>query len=327
MWLPSRSRPGRVALILFGTAAFQVFAASSAWADRPSIAALKWLDPSVDAVVEMTMERPECFGLPPSAVEARLAGIGRIAFRSPALLGGVAARVGMSCDSCHRNGHDNPAFFIEGVSGEPGTADVTGAVFSTSRDDAQENPVPIPTLVDRAQAPPFGTQVPAPDLRTFLHAAVVEEFLGELPPKLVFEGLLAYLRALRSTECPEQPQQRVSFQADAMAVLVTYDEWLISLRGGDQKVQRFFLRSLRSKLEEIYQRFPEGLTGRERLVDHSRALVRHGTRLGLAVREMPRDSLAADRESLVETLDMLGQLEAQSYYDPGRLRRALESTF
>jgi hypothetical protein len=230
----------------------------------------------------------------------------------------------MSCDSCHRNGHDNPAFFIEGVSGEPGTADVTGAVFSTSRDDAQENPVPIPTLVDRAQAPPFGTQIPASDLRTFLHAAVVEEFLGETPPELVFEGLLAYLRALRSTGCPEQPLQRVSFQRDAMAVLATYDEWLISLRGGDQTVQRFFLRSLRSELEGIYQRFPEGHTGRERLVDHSRTLGQHETRLGLADRETPRDSLAAIRESLVETLERLGELEEQSYYDPGRLRRALE---
>ena len=45
-------------------------------------------------------------------------------FRTPELLGGQAARVGLSCDACHINGRNNPTFYIDGVSGLPGTVDV-----------------------------------------------------------------------------------------------------------------------------------------------------------------------------------------------------------
>ena len=50
--------------------------------------------------------------------------LGRLAFQSPALLGGQAARKGLSCESCHNSARGNPYFFIENISSSPGTADV-----------------------------------------------------------------------------------------------------------------------------------------------------------------------------------------------------------
>ncbi|MGF7473737.1 hypothetical protein WFJ45_23635, partial [Salmonella enterica subsp. enterica serovar Minnesota] len=70
--------------------------------------------------------------------------IGRAAFNSPLLLGGQAARAGLSCASCHRNGRGNPDFHFPGISGAPGTADVTASLLSSHRGDGQFNPKPIP---------------------------------------------------------------------------------------------------------------------------------------------------------------------------------------
>jgi len=170
---------------------------------------LKWTDRRADRGAALTRAPSECVARPPDPSRAAWIALGRIAFRSPILLGGVAARSGMRCDTCHRNGHGNPAFFIDGVSSESGTADVTGSLFSRSRDDGVSNPVPIPSLVDAASNPPFGSVAPKADLRDFLIAVVVDEFQGPLPPSAVTEGLLAYLGALRSTACPAHAVEAV----------------------------------------------------------------------------------------------------------------------
>jgi hypothetical protein len=291
----------------------------------PSIVELKWLHPDADPVQELTTEPAECFASVSDPEEARLARLGRIAFRSPALLGGVAARIGLSCDSCHRNGHDNRAFFMAGVSGASGTADVTGAVFSRVRNDGKRNPVPIPTLVDRGRAPPFGTVLPAQALRSFLHSAVVDEFGGAPPPQPVVEGLVVYLQRLRSSACPKQARRPVRFEAAAAAALASYDDWQASRRGDDREVERFVLRSLRAELEKIYHRFPAEGSRRETLVGLSRSFGKRATRSADSHGGVEATSVIEEREQLQESLDQLGQIASQSYYEPAVLRQALDS--
>ena len=300
-------------------------AASPAWADRPSLRDLKWIHADADAIAAITRAPAECLAVPSNPDRARRVQLGRVAFRSPVLLGGVAARIGLSCDSCHRNGHDNPVFFVAGVSGDPGTADVTGSVFSTNRDDQRRNPVSIPSLVDAAAHPPFGTLVPAPDLPTFLHTAIVDEFMGRPPPPAVLEGITSYLGALRSSACPSPAITKITFDSDARALLETFDVVIAAVERHDSRTAEFALLALRAALGRVYERFPEALADRERLVELSMSLSRVRQRLedGNGT-ELPR-MLAAERAQLGEVIGVLRTKANESYYDPEVLRRVFDS--
>jgi tetratricopeptide (TPR) repeat protein len=73
----------------------------------------------------LSAEPAECLVEPAGAEARRSVAIGRIAFRAPLLLGGQAARAGMSCATCHRNGRGNPDFLFPGPVGtrpEPPTS-------------------------------------------------------------------------------------------------------------------------------------------------------------------------------------------------------------
>ncbi|HLY91240.1 MAG TPA: hypothetical protein VKQ27_19810, partial [Acetobacteraceae bacterium] len=143
----------------------------------------------------------ECITLPHSA-EARYAvEVGRVAFRTPMLLGGQAARAGLACESCHRNGRTNPVFSFPGLSGAPGTADVTSALFSTRRDDGIDNPRPIPDLGGDKHRLRIDQSTASGALPAFIHGLVVDEFDGHEPPAAVLAGLAAYVRAMDPASC------------------------------------------------------------------------------------------------------------------------------
>lgn len=303
-----------------------VLAASPAKSELPVLSELKWIHSEVDAVAALTSQPPECFAEPATRDLARRARLGRVAFRSPFLLGGVAARVGMSCDTCHRNGHDNPDFFVAGVSGGPGTADVTGAVFSRRRDDGKPNPVRIPSLLDASSAPPFGTVLPAPDLRSFIHTAVVDEFQGEPPLEAVVEGLILYLQALQASACPERSREARTFEASASDLLQTFDVLIESRRESEGRVARFVVLSLRAELERVYRRFPPDVFVRERLIEHSRALSKFELRLIRPNEDTSATELVAERAALEEALSVLGREVPRSYYEPKVLQKVLTST-
>ena len=76
----------------------------------------RWLT-SPDLAADLTHQPPECRSLSHDAALRRSEEIGRIAFRAPLLLGGQAARVGLSCATCHRNGRTNAHFHFPGLSG------------------------------------------------------------------------------------------------------------------------------------------------------------------------------------------------------------------
>ena len=99
------------ALLLIGAALLLV-------ADEPGaipIREMHWLAAGVP-IERIDRLPPECFALPRDAKERRSAEIGRVAFRAPLLLGGQAARGGLSCASCLRNGPGNPDFHFPGIS-------------------------------------------------------------------------------------------------------------------------------------------------------------------------------------------------------------------
>ena len=136
--------------------------------------------------------------MPASATERRSVAVGRAVFRSPLLLGGQAARAGLSCASCHRNGRSNAHFHFPGLSGAPGTADVTASLMSKKRGDGTFNPKPIPDLARRPQDLKVkGT----PKLRSFIRGLIVEEFDGPEPSEAVLDGLVAYVNALDPKAC------------------------------------------------------------------------------------------------------------------------------
>ncbi|MCR5878641.1 M48 family metallopeptidase [Phenylobacterium sp. J367] len=113
-------------------------------ADAPPLRAMRWLSPGADPVRTLATQPVECLRPPAGLEDALSVEIGRAAFRSPLVLGGQAARAGLSCESCHRNGRGNPDFLFPGASGPPGTADVTLSLFSSRRGNGVHDPEPIP---------------------------------------------------------------------------------------------------------------------------------------------------------------------------------------
>ncbi len=274
----------RISLLLLALAGMAIAMPAQALDD------LNWLSPDADRAAALTTAPAECLARPADPGQAWRVSLGQVAFRSPALLGGLAARNGMSCDTCHRNGHGNPAFFIAGVSGAPGTADVTSAIFSQTRGDDTANPVPIPDLTDAAGKSSFGTMRPARDLPGFVHSVMVEEFQGQEPAPAVAEGLVAYVGALKQSACPSEATIPLSFDHAARELSDTYAVLFATMDRHDPKAADFVLRSLNLALGRLAQRFP----GAPEAVGTLPAL---GRDLG-AIRPLIRDDPEAARRAL-----------------------------
>lgn len=170
----------------------------------PPLRAMRWLAPGADAARILTRQPAECFRVPTDSEGAYSAELGRAAFRSPLLLGGQAARAGVACETCHRNGRTNPDFDFPGLSGAPGTADVTSSLFSSHRGDGVDNPKPIPDLGGPKPALKVRQGYPG-ELEAFIHGLVTQEFDGAEPPPAVLRGLADYVRAMNPAVCAARP--------------------------------------------------------------------------------------------------------------------------
>jgi hypothetical protein len=208
----------------------------------------RWTAPSA-LPHSLSYEPPECLRRPSSRAQARAVAIGRIAFRTPLLLGGQAARAGMSCATCHRNGRGNADFVFPGLSGAPGTADVTASLMSSHRGDGIFNPKPIPDLA----GPPSRLKISrsaAGALETFIHGLVTEEFDGPEPPAEVLAGVAAYVRALQPGAC--KGGDRPIRLADRLADV---DGAVALARTSEGDTRRLLLAAARSTLGGIDERF------------------------------------------------------------------------
>jgi len=228
--------------------------------NRDSLRALRWIAPGSDVVGALIRQPVDCAPYPIglgraeiSDTESARLDLGKLAFESPALLGGAAARMGLSCAACHLNGRGNPDFFVEGVSGAPGTADVTSSLFSKVRGNGAFDPVPIPDLAARD-----GKQIKDRKSKAFrdkVHGLIVEEFDGQEPAPHVFEAVLAYLDSLDVTACaaPSATTQRY-YMADLMAAVIAAEAGLAPDTGADEAL--FWIRVARERLERLYERYP-----------------------------------------------------------------------
>ncbi len=125
---------------------------------------------------------------------------GRLLFRSPSLLGEKAVRIGLSCNSCHPNGHANEDFYINGLSDRPGHIDVTHRFWQAGFGDGNSNPIDFPSLRGVRDTPPYGTINIFPELHVFTRHVIVTEFAGPPPNLEKMEALVSYLNSIDNKE-------------------------------------------------------------------------------------------------------------------------------
>jgi len=242
---------------------------------------------------------------------------GRALFGAPTLLGGQAAKAGLSCASCHINGRDNPHFLLAGVSAAPGTADVTNSFFSAARGNGRFDPVVIPDLAMPGKvARDRGTRA----LEAFIRTLIVEEFGGQEPTPAMLDALGDYVRAVRA--CPSEPSvgRGLGDQLAAIDDGVTSAE--LMLDRADPQGARLSIASMRHQLGLIAERYDgPGLTReRDGLLAASRALQAIGeddaARIGPALARWKGefDTGLAKR---------LRRAEGRSLYDANRLAKSL----
>jgi hypothetical protein len=260
----------------------------------------------------------ECLKLPAGPAAARSVEIGRAAFRTPVLLGGQAARAGLSCESCHRSGRGNPDFQFPGASGEPGTADVTLSLFSSHRGNGVHDPKPIPDL----SGPRDKLKVASADLPAFIRGLVVEEFDGREPPPAVLAGLADYVRALGPAACPPRAREPVSpglLLTDARRALTAAAAALAA--DGDRPTAVLMIAGARARLFLIDERYagrPAELA-RLRAADHDLAALQAQVREG---RPDVAQSLARWTAASHDLERALAARQPHSLFNAARLKQA-----
>jgi hypothetical protein len=225
--------------------------------------AARWL-PAGRRAHALSHEPTECLIAVSDPQLAQRIAIGRAAFRTPLLLGGLAARSGLSCSSCHRDGRGNPDFLFAGLSGAPGTADVTSSLMSSHRGDGVDNPKPIPDLSGAAEKLKVSRDPANHALETFVHGLVVEEFDGPEPSAATLDGLASYVRALSPMACPATAEQTIrlaQYLADARAALHAAQ---FTYAAHDRQTTRLMLASARSALGNIDERYADPALAHDR---------------------------------------------------------------
>jgi hypothetical protein len=123
-------------------------------------------------------------------------GLGDLAFNSPAILGDVARRAGISCGTCHVSGSNNPKLFIPSLSTRPGNFDTTGALFNPKADNHVLDPVRIPSLRGARFLAPYGHDGRIASLREFIRNVIVGEFAGSEPSPALLDAITAYVQEI-----------------------------------------------------------------------------------------------------------------------------------
>ena len=315
-------RRSRLLIVLAGLA----LALGAARADTPApdLRALRWIAPGADAVRILTRRPVECLPGPTGRADPWRVEVGRAAFRSPLLLGGQAARAGVACETCHRNGRTNPDFAFPGLSGAPGTADVTSFVFSTHRGDHVDDPRPIPDLGGPKTSLKISQAPDSPALKTFIRGLVTEEFDGVEPPLAVLDGLAAYVRALSPAACGPGGWEAVTAQGAIFDTLRAVAAAQGAMRRGDGATAIVMIQAARAQLGDLAERYAGGALAGER-----QSLVRASIALGAIADEARRGEPEAS-ESLAVWLNdahawrgAVLRTQSLSLYDPGRLALAL----
>lgn len=270
-----------------------------------------WTPAGAMLAFDMTHAPAECVAERTPSTE-----IGRALFRSPALLGGPAARAGLSCHACHSNGRINAQFLLPELTDRPGAADVTSEWASQVRGDGVANPVSIPDLADIAVRTTFG-QVRDPSLKHFVHGVIEEEFQGDTPPDQAFTGLLNHLRALRQCPANLAPITLASAAEDVRRALAAAES-------AEPDTARLVLLAAQDAVGRLVERLPTRAFSRQRgqLAGLARELgaLRRSEDIGAAM----ATALPGWRSRFDAIIDHVEHRERRTYYNEATLRRALE---
>ena len=289
---------------------------AAAQAKLPILSAF-WLVPAQRG--EALTSRPsECAPIPSEASVRESFEIGRAAFRAPLLIGGKAARAELACESCHSNGRRNAAFHFPGLSGDPGTADVTSSIMSSHRGNARFDPRPIPDLA----VPVKVSRDPSKrELESFIRGLIVEEFDGAEPSPLVLRGLADYVRAIGPCDAPREPLTVAGLLEDGRRATVAAGfAWM----RGDAAATRLLISSARSALGRIDERYaPAGLASdRAALRSADLALLAIEQAVDRRAADVP-DRLAAWRADLARWTPPVLRDEPRSLFNRSLLEAAL----
>lgn len=318
-----RTRAGRLILApaLALAAGVLTVGALAAGADPP-LRAQRWLAPGADAIQTLASTPGECLKRPADPQAALAVEVGRAAFHTPVLLGGQAARAGLSCEACHRSGRDNPRFSFPGISGAPGTADVTSSLFSSHRGDGVDDPRVIPDLSGPKTRLKVDQSRDRQALESFIHGLVVEEFDGPEPPPRVLASLAAYVRALDPAACPARAEAPITAQLylDDARRAVRAAEALAAQ--GETDSAALMIAAARARLGLIDERFAgpslAGERARLRAADAALAATAARLRAGRPVQA----ELAAWRDRSAQMERVLVRREPTSLFNPARLAAA-----
>jgi hypothetical protein len=294
--------------------------AGAAPLDITVIHAARWLSPSADVAQALGSRPTECLKATNDAEQSYAIEVGRAAFRTPLTLGGQAARVGLSCDSCHESGRSNADFYFPGVSGGPGTAS-RATLLSSHPTIGIDHPKLIPDLTQPKDRLKVDQDVATHALEPFLHGLVTGEFNGAEPPPEVLAGLSAYVRALSPAACPaasREPLHAEDYVESARRVVRTA---ILGLDHNDPAVAAFLVEAARGELGMIYERYDQSNA------DETRAAL-HAADLELAAAaEAIRAGSPHARERLVVWLvkspawsAVVTRQEGQSLFNVARLR-------
>lgn len=211
----------------------------------PPVRDIAWTDPASDVALAANEYHGDCLARTNAEIET-----GRALFRSPFVLGGPAARVGLSCEACHAGGRVNARFLLPELSGAPGTADVTAEWASKLRGDGVRNPVAIPDLSHVREKTAFGA-AKDPSLEHFVHGVIVEEFQGALPTRAAMAGLIAYLQALEPAACtPARPLRLADLADDVRRALAA------ARAQTDAETSRALVLAAQDRIAQIAARLP-----------------------------------------------------------------------
>jgi hypothetical protein len=309
----------RPRLLLLSLAALAAAGTAAPTAKLPILAA-NWLAPD-GRVAALTTRPRDCARPPARADERALFEVGRTAFRAPLLLGGQAARAGLSCESCHSNGRRNSAFRFPGLSGAAGTADVTSSIMSSHRGNGLFDPRPIPDLaspVKIARDPGSGA------LERFVHGLIVEEFDGPQPPALVERGLALYIRAMDAGRCAAEAREPITLAGmiddSRRAIASAAYAW----NAGDRPAARLMVSAARARLGLIDERFDGDALARDRqrLAGADLELLAIQQAMDARRSDVPA-RLAAWRAGVAGWSAPLLRNERRSLFNPAKLAHAL----
>lgn len=281
------------------------------------VGALEWLPPGSLSVESLTRHPQE--QLEGGEKQNFYVEFGRLAFRSPDVLGGTARKAGLSCQACHANGFATTAFLIPGLSERPGTIDVSHAFWNLRGEDGIDNPLEIPPLRGVKTKDRFGQDRRTASLREFTRRVIVTEFAGAEPDALLLDALVAYQEKLQPVAVIYEP---VSLRQD----LADLTRYLDALRGPlaeeEPALTERVTVMIRGQIGFTHERFADDDMRQSRglLEEWSRQLARIAALAERGEWVQARAVLADLRQATAGVPAMLAADLPRSLYEPERLK-------